>query len=321
MNIQEVVDSPKPRCPVSLVNRTRAWHQDTNIPNRKSDDDVISEVQEWMKKSLPCVAGRREYNRGNYMLQIATRKSVPAIVSKFRQALEMGEAVACLFIFNDSRYYRGKSNVGDAFTFLAEQMSEISTVPAVDLANGAALTTSIELTCPVTNLRTVYDDFECIAFCPQSDDEHDKLYDPLMAMPYPCVNMSSDVFGFSHFVRTSALSSWNCEVYQQENLEKIEKLFRVCVERWQRVATMTICNYEAVTNTNLCPVHISPDGDHWVAGHKDPAFAEQMKSAHKHELPSVYGRRIVEGWMDYFRDGHVYRADGMARDGLPIEAI
>lgn len=321
MIAQEIVESSKPRCPVDLPYRSLSRRKEPDLTAQKTDDAVVAEVLDWMKKDLPCVAGRREFNRGNYMLQIATRNSVPEIVTKFRQALENREAVACLFIFNDHRFYRGNSNVGDAFKYLAEQMSEISSVPAIDLANGAALTTSIELTCPVTNLRTVYDDFECIAFCPQSDDEQDKLYDPLMSMPYPSVNMSSDVYGFSQFVRTSALSSWKCEVYQQENLEKIEKLLRVCVERWQRVATMTICNYEAATNTDLCPVHVSSDGDHWVAGHKDPAFAEQIKSAHKHELPTVYGKRIVEGWLDYFRNGRIYRADGLARDGLPVETM
>ena len=318
---QEIFKTPESRCPMHKARNFALRRWSSKSIRRKSDDVVLAEVQEWMKKSLPCVAGRREYNRGNYMLQVATRKTVPGIVSKFKHALENREAVACLFIFNDHRFYRGKSNVGDAFRYLAEQMSEITSVSADDLASGEALTTSIELNCPVTNLRTVYDDFECIAFCPQSDDEHDKLYDPMMAMPYPCVNMSSDVYGFSQFVRTSALSSWNCEVYQQKDIEKIEKLFRVCVERWQRVATMTIYNYEAVTNTKICPVQVTSDGDYWIAGHKDPAFAEQEKAAHKHELPSIYGKRIVEGWLEYFRNGQTYCAHGMARDGLPVEMV
>jgi len=317
MTFLKIVQNSRVRCPASSK-FTGFQLPPCQAPVPASgDENVLREVQEWMARKLPCVAGRREYNRGRYMLRVATRDRVESIFSEFRRGLELGEVSACLFIFNDKRFDEVHGDVAQAFRFLAEQMEPISKVSAVELANGAALTNSIELNCPVTNIRTIFDDFECIAFCPQSLDSNDRLYDPLMAMPYPCVNLSSDVYGFSHFVRTSALAAWNCEVYEQNDLGKIEKLLRICVERWQRVATATIGNYQAITNTELCPIHLTVDENHWVAGHRDPAFAEQMKMAHKHELPRIYANRIVDGWMEYFRNGRIYQASGLAREGCP----
>jgi hypothetical protein len=317
MSFLKSIENSALRCPVNSKHAgfMQASYQSA-VPGL-SDEAVLCAVHEWMAKKLPCVAGRREYNRGKYMLRVAKRETVESIYSEFRQGLELGEVSACLFIFNNAAH----ADVAQAFAHLAEQMEPISKVPASDLANGAALTKSIELNCPVTNIRTIFDDFECIAFCPQSLECNDKLYDPLMAMPYPCVNLSSDVYGFSQFVRTSALATWNLEVYEQRNLGKIEKLLRICVERWQRVASATIANYQAITNTDLCPVHLTPDENYWVAGHKDPAFAEQMKMAHMHELPRIYANRIADGWMEYFRSGRIYQAKGLAREGCPTGAV
>ena len=285
---------------------------------RKSDDEVLSEVHEWMAKHLPCVAGRREYNRGRYMIELATRETVATIFDDYKSRLAKGEVVACLFVFNEERFYQGQSDTGSAFKFLAEQMEPLSSVSAHKLAHGASLTNSVELRCPVTNKLSVFDDFECIAFCPQSDDKTDPLYDPLMAMPYPAVNLSSDVFAFSTFVSDSAANALGCPVHEEKDQGKIADIFRKCVERWQRVATATIRNYEDKTDTSLCPVHVTHDEKYWIAAHKDPAFAEQIKETHKHELPTLYGTRIARQWLDYFRNGQTYRATGLARDGIKV---
>ena len=196
-------------------------------------------------------------------------------------------------------------------------MAPIAATGVEALIDGGALTTAIRLKCPVTGESTLFDDFECIAFCPQSRDEADPLYDPLMFAPYPCVNLSSDVFAFSSFVADSALSAWGRPVYCEPSPERIEPLLQLCVDRWQRIATKTIRNFEAVTNTALCPVHVGADETYWVAHHKDPAFAERKKEAHAHELPVIYANRIVDAWMRHFRGERAYRAGGLAREGLP----
>ncbi len=309
----EVAYSPVPDRP-----KTCPHHHKAPLDGLKTDAQIVEETKAWMTRQLPCVAGRRELNRGRYMVRAATRASVPSIFADFRTQLEQGSAVACLYVFNDERFYDGRSQTADVFHFLADQMQGITNVAADDLAHGAALTNSIELRCPVTNQRTLYDDFESIAFCPQSGVKADMLYDPLMYSPYPSVNMSSDVYAFSKFVADSAISAWGKPVYQETDLGRVAKLFSQCVARWQRVATTTIRNYEALTDTAICPVHVTDDEKYWVAFHKDPAFAEQKKEIHRHELPIGYGTRITDRWLQFFKGDMDFLASGLARDGEPI---
>ena len=252
------------------------------------------------------------------MIRIASKGTVAKIFEEYKTRLATGEAVACLLVFNDQRFYKGRSNTSAAFHFLAEQMTAITDRSAAALANGASLTNAIKLRCPVTNQLAVFDDFECIAFCPQSADNGDPLYDPLMFAKYPSVNISSDVYGFSRFVSDSALVAWNKPVFEETDIERIANLFKRCVDRWQRVAAATIRNFEANTDTALCPVHVTPNKTHWIAAHKDPAFAEQIKEVHSHELPILYATRITRRWLRFFSGEKSYNAAGLARDGVPV---
>lgn len=286
-----------------------------------SDGQALRTVHDWMRNALHCAAGRREFNRGRYMIEIASRNTVASIADRFQERLQNADATACLFVFNEPALYPGRADVATAFGYLASQMEPISNLPARQLKDGAPLTTSMRLTCPVTNQLTVYDDFECIAFCPQSDDRDDALYDPLLYAPLPAVNMSSDVFAFSRFVADSALTALGKPVYEVEDAEARRLFLEKCVERWHRVAVSIINTFERVTDTSICPVHVTKDGTHWIAAHKDPAFAETRKEVHSHELPTVYGYRIIDRWLEYFDDRKPYRANGLARDGVPAKSI
>jgi hypothetical protein len=273
-------------------------------------------MRKWMIDDLPCIAGRRETIKNRYMVEIATRDSVPDLFNTYCRTLENGEAVACLMIFNNDEYMDYKKTVGDVFYFLAEQMQKISRVSTHALANGSCLTKEITLRCPITEVLTKYDDFECIAFCPQSNNSNDPLYDPLMALPFPAVNISSDMFAFSNFVADMVKQRYRKSVAELSNDKvKTEQVLYYCVEQWQRMAVKTIQNYETITDTSLCPIHLNEAQDQWVAGHKDPAFAEQIKEPHTHELPVLYGTRIVEEWLGYFYKGQIFSASGLAKDG------
>lgn len=284
-----------------------------------TDEEATTQIQNWMKRDLPCVAGRRETMRGRYMVQTASIDSVPNIFEEFKQKLNRKEVVACLYIFNSKHYSDPKTSVSEVFHFLARQMQKISDVPPCALANGGALTTSIKLHCPVTGVLTDFDDFECIAFCPQSNNPDDPLYDPLLAMPLPAVNMSSDMYAFSTFVADMIELRHGVSVKDLSNdRDEVEAALMGCVAQWQRVAAKTIQNYETITDTAICPVHLSAAQDQWIAGHKDPAFAEQIKEVHTHELPVLYGRRIVDKWLEYFFDDQEFSAMGLARDGISV---
>jgi hypothetical protein len=286
--------------------------------HEKSDVDVLNDFNEWMAKKLPCVAGRREFNLKRYMIRIARKSTVPAILQEYKAKLQSGEATACLFVFNEADYFQENSDTSEAFHFLARAMAPIGNECPHALANGAPLTKAFRLVCPVTGQRTLFDDFECIAFCPQSKDKEDPLYDPLMYAPYPCVNMSSDVYAFSRFVADRALTAFGQPLYSIDDIARIAAFLEKSVAHWQRIAMVTITNFEKITDTTLCPVHITSDNTRWIAAHKDPAFAEQEKMVHEHELPVLYAKRITERWLDFFRDRKTYHAGGLARDGVPV---
>lgn len=282
------------------------------------DERVLALFTDWMKTRLNCAAGRREYLRGRYVIEMASRQTVQEVFGRFKAAAQAGRATACLYVFNNPAHYQGRSSVAEAFSWLAHEMEPIGSVPAAQLATGAALTSSIRLRCPVTNQMTVFDDFECIAFCPQSDDRDDPLYDPLLYAPFTAVNMSSDVYAFSRFVADSALAPAGLgkPVWQETDIGRLEAFFDTCVERWHRVAVSIIERFESVTDTALCPVHVTRERTHWIAGHKDPAFAEDRKEAHSHELPAIYGKRLVSCWLDFFRGNTAFTVQGLARDGI-----
>jgi len=244
-----------------------------------TDEEATTQIQNWMKRDLPCVAGRRETMRGRYMVQTASIDSVPNIFEEFKQKLNRKEVVACLYIFNSKHYSDPKTSVSEVFHFLARQMQKISDVPPCALANGGALTTSIKLHCPVTGVLTDFDDFECIAFCPQSNNPDDPLYDPLLAMPLPAVNMSSDMYAFSTFVADMIELRHGVSVKDLSNdRDEVEAALMGCVAQWQRVAAKTIQNYETITDT----------------------------------------ARIVDKWLEYFFDDQEFSAMGLARDGISV---
>jgi hypothetical protein len=281
-----------------------------------SDALVLDEINGWFRERLPCVAGRREFNRQRYMIKIATAATVPQIFGQFVSAVRRYENTACFFVFNQPEFYPGRSNAHLAFRFLAEQMAQLGVNSAEELADGAALSNTVTLPCPVTGIEIEFDDFECIAFCPQSSDLDDPLYDPLMSAPYPAVNLSSDVFAFSYFVLDACRAKFGKSPSEISNAEILAPFFNLCVERWQKIAVATIGNFAAITDTSRCPVHLAPDADYWVAAHQDPAFAETVKIPHRHELPTIYARRISDAWLDYFANGRPYSASGQAREGM-----
>ncbi len=283
-----------------------------------SDTQALMYMRNWLLEDLPCIAGRREVLKKRYMIEIASQATVPDIFKNYCHKLKEGKTIACLLVFNNADYMRDSKSVSQVFYYLAEEMQKISKVSARALANGECLTKKVTLKCPVTGIMTEYDDFECIAFCPQSNNPDDPLYDPLMALPFPAVNISSDMFAFSNFVADMVYQRHKTSVVGlSADKEQTEATLNHCVMQWHRIASKTIKNYEALTDTTLCPVHLNDTNDQWVAGHKDPAFAEQFKEAHTHELPILYGTRIVKEWLKFFYHNGKFSASGLARDGEP----
>jgi hypothetical protein len=112
------------------------------------------------------------------------------------------------------------------------------------------------------------------------------------------------------------MSEYNCEVYDLSSIDQRHSLFTKAAEAWQGIAQITIQNYVRITNTALCPTHLSQDRRHWYASHQDPAFAETRKELHKHEMPVIYTKRIIEAWSDFFEHGKSICLSNTTVDGV-----
>jgi hypothetical protein len=269
------------------------------------DATVLEEMTEWLGSGLRCIAGRREFQKGRYLIRVVDDDDgILDLFAEFARRLAAQQSVGCLFVFNEPAFYKhGPASVEDAMAYLSERMAILSDVPATTLLNGGALNKRLTLPCPVTNASTEYDDFDAIAFCPQAEDESDPLYDPLMAAPYLCVNITSDIFAFAMFAKdTSELHSGKAP-HEIEDRAEAKNILARCADAWQRMAEKTIKNYAAITNTARCPVHLTEDKRNWVAFHKDPAFAETKKERYIHNMPLIYAGAIVNAWANYFDRG------------------
>lgn len=253
-------------------------------------------LQQWMKKALPCVAGARAFKAGRYLIQsIASAADMQRAFTRFTTALQQRETVAGLFVLCD-RVSLPRTATGTAqMAQLARMMQQISSVPPDALARGGKLNMSLCLRCPVTGQDTLFDDFDAVAFCPQSADIEDALYDPMMAAPVPCVNINSDIYAFGMFVRDLSLKRCGQEVYAL-SLDDRTRVFEQAVALWQRYAERTIKGYVAQTDIARCPMGLIDNNTRWVAPHQDPAFAETVKTPHVHDMPVLYAPRIVSLW-------------------------
>lgn len=215
-------------------------------------------------------------------------------------------------------YAETNTSAAEAMAYLASMMACLTGVAPTTILNGGALRTSITVRCPVTDKSVTFEDFDAIAFCPQAAFESDPLYDPLMAAPHACVNVSSDMFGFAIFVRDLSMRQFGVPPFQLVSRLDRTRLFEQTGTYWQRFAEGTIRRYQQLTNTSLCPVHLTPDRRHWVANHKDPAFAELEKSAHLHDMPAVYTTGMIKAWERYFEDGIEFDMSDLGSEGRLI---
>ena len=267
----------------------------------KPDNEIIQDMHDWFNNQLGCIVGRREFILGRYEIKVINpAEPIDKSFDNFIQALKQYKKVAGLLIFNEPRFYLEQNrSVMETIQYIAEQVSPITNICPFDLIRGQKLTTKISLICPVTNTSVIYS-FYTVAFCPQSAEKNDPLYDKAAFAPYTCVNIISDVFAFSMFVRDEFLKKYNTEVYEQNNINTLKLHFSRCAELWQRFSKKTINNYQKITADSVCPVRMTSNGSHWIAPHPDPAFAEIVKDTYFHEMPIVYTKPIIEKWVNFF---------------------
>ncbi|TVT79853.1 hypothetical protein [Pseudomonas sp. H3(2019)] len=237
------------------------------------------------------------------MLTIArTAQEVRDRYEAYVRALEAREVVACLIICPTATEEQNTYSVAQEVRRLSALFSSISEYSSEELATGHALNKKLYLTCPVTNVKVLFEDFDAVAFCPQSDDLDDELYDPLMSAPIPAVNFNSDVYAFSMFCRDMSLQKFKREVFELTASER-GQLYETVLYGWQRIAERTLGNYINMTNVQKCPVYLHDDNKYWFANHQDPAFAESVKELYRHDMPLIYVPKIICEWEQYFNTG------------------
>ena len=194
-------------------------------------------------------------------------------------------------------------------------MVVLSEVPIRDLVNDGNLNKQICLPCPVTGQMTMFNDFDIVAFYPAAGDKAWRLYDPLMATPVSCANLSSDIYAFSMLASDQSLALYGCEVWEIPDNETRRNLFEKNSSSWQRFAMRTINNYIQITDSQRCPTFLTDDHRHWYANHQDPAFAETYKNLYRHDMPVIYLRRLIQSWMNYYKKGVLPNLDNVTEPG------
>lgn len=280
-------------------------------------DSIINRANEWASKEVGCVAGRREMQKGRILIEVVSNKlDVLATYAHFVASLHKRQSIACMFISADELKINGSIQAIERIRRLADLMSVLSRTPPEELINGGRLGKAIRTLCPVTNQIVDFDDFNGIAFTPEAANPHDPLYDPMMAAPYACMNLNSDHFAFSMFTRDLCLLERGCEVHELRYAEERREIFEQASAKWQGIACKTINNYVSMTDTARCPTHLTEDERHWYASHQDPAFAETRKELHRHEMPVIYTRRIIDAWERFFETGETPRLSNATVPGF-----
>lgn len=253
-------------------------------------------LRNWIQDRLPCIAGAREYKNDRYLIQtIGSPEEMRAAFGLFVEALRQRQTVAGLFVLSEAVSLPRIASGHGQMAQLAQMMALLTQTPPEELANGGKMNFSLSLKCPVTGLPTVFDDFDAVAFCAQSADQFDPLYDPMMATPVPCVNINSDIYAFGMFVRDLALKREMQEVCDLPRAQR-NRVFDQAISLWQKYAEQTIAGYVSLTDTTQCPMGLVEGNTRWQAPHQDPAFAETLKEPHLHDMPVLYAPRIVEIW-------------------------
>lgn len=253
-------------------------------------------LRQWMQTALPCIAGAREFRADRYLIQsIASDAEMTMAFDRFVTALEKRQTVAGLFVLSEAMALPRDQSATAQMMQLAQMVQPITNTPPEMLATGGKLNLQMTLRCPVTNQPTLFDDFDAVAFCPQSADKDDPLYDPMMAAPVPCVNINSDIYAFGMFTRDLSLKRTGQEVFTLTPTQRAE-VFDHAVRLWQRYAVQTINGYVALTDKTRCPMGLVQKNTKWLAPHQDPAFAETVKEGHLHDMPILYAPRITALW-------------------------
>jgi hypothetical protein len=272
-------------------------------------DDMLTAAEDWLLRGVGCVVGRAHYGRGRFAVSaVSTKAEFREIRARFGRALAEQGMLSCLVLVEPENNELPKMTIAELvkyldYTYFGDDSESSRRI--VDSVRGTTYSLAYDLRCPVTGVTTTYPDFDQVAFYPQATDRNDPLYDPSMHAPFVCFNITSDIYGFSLTAadiraRAAAPKPGFTAMQKPEREEIYEKALR----RFQMLAEKTIQNYGHATDPNVIePIHVTPDGNYYIAQHDESAFIETVKSPFRNEMPARYARRIIEQWERYFQQG------------------
>lgn len=269
------------------------------LPSMISDGpgpSSIDRLARWMSTGLACIAGRREFAKGRYVIADLAEDGLLSAVARFQDDVRQLRKVALICLMPRTAANTDPNTPALAvLRELSAAAAAVSGRPAEELLNGGVLELPVLLDCPVTGAPTTYSFFG-VAFCPQAANAADTLYDLPLSAPFALVNITSDAFAFAMFVRDMSLARHGVAPHQLAAHEDRASLFADCVARWQAFSMHTLSTFAARTAGTRCPVRVSEDGRSWQAVHSDPVFAETVKEPHTHEMPCVYAAELALQW-------------------------
>jgi len=274
----------------------------------------------WLETGLQCAAGKREFRLDRYLVtRFSNGRQYAEALATFRREVAAYRKTGFLAIFDTDVPCRFAE---EELRLLGAAMFDAALTDDYDaLIAGETLSHAIDVVCPVTGRDTSYAFFS-VAFCRNSGDPSDPLYDPSLSAPFAAVNTTSDAFAFARFVNDNAMRAWGAAPYEMtHDRDAVELLFRRSVVAWQNMSITTIQNYSRIAADPARGVHLSDDRARWYAAHNDPVFAELKKCPHVHEMPVAYATRVTAKWSATLFEGEPYAPgrDGQS-GGVPVSA-
>jgi hypothetical protein len=260
---------------------------------------------EWLQSGLQCAAGKREFRLNRYFVaRFGTGREFAEALAEFREQAAEHLKTGFLAVYAHDQRPR---TVAEELKLLGAAVRDAGLTDDADaLIAGNTLSHSIDVRCPVTGKNTAYEFFS-VAFCKNSGNPKDPLYDPSLSAPFTAINTTSDAFAFARLVHDQSMRAFGRPVYEMtDNRDAIELLFRRCVTAWQNMSVTTITNYSRVSVDPARGVHLSEDRRQWYAAHNDPVFAELKKCPFVHEMPITYAARLTAKWSANLFDGQPY---------------
>lgn len=272
-------------------------------------DHLMTTVASWLHRGVGCFVGRAGYGRGRFAVAVVrTPAEFDKVRAKFGDALADRELLSCLVLVEPDNGALTKMTATDLVRYLDStyfSRDRVSRRRSVAQVQGYSYNLSYLLRCPVTGVMTTYSDFDQVAFYPQATDTTDPLYDPSMHAPFVCINITSDVYGYSLAV---------ADIHRRGQVPRPpfaamtaaarREIYRQALHIFQGLAEKTICHYgDATDPAVLEPIHLVHEGRYYIAQHDEAAFAEEAKLPFRNEMPVRYAPRIIDQWERYFLTG------------------